>query len=94
MGLPTFSDGEFCTLGKELIESGAYMEAGLAALLMAESEKIEEFIKKGANKNELKELNTLIKEIVESISIIEKSILEKIELGKKLCKKETQPVDC
>ena len=85
MGAPVLETCDLCKLGKKLIESGALMEAAFAAILQAESEKIETLIKEKASKEELKHANDTLKEIVIEIKETEKIILRKIDNGKELC---------
>lgn len=85
MGAPVLETCDLCKLEKKLIESGALMEAAFAAILQAESEKIEALIKEKASKEELKHANEILKEIIIEIKETEKIILRKIDNGKELC---------
>lgn len=81
MGSPKLNTQDCKRLGKKLIESGALMEAGVAAILQAESEKIETLIEKDATICDLKQANEDLKEIIDDITSLEGRILKKIKWG-------------
>ncbi|MEG0371760.1 MAG: hypothetical protein RR645_05650 [Clostridium sp.] len=100
MGSPILDCTSICKLGKKVILSGALMEAGVAAFIQAESEKIEALTEKykasnpiiPPTKEDIIKANEEATKAFEAIKGIEEKIVEKITIGRELY--ETSPDTC
>lgn len=80
MGLPSLSVPN--CLGQNVIQSAALFEAGVAAIINTEAEKIQYLLAKNVPTTVLINTNAQVKDIVCCLKDLERTIVEKIEIGK------------
>lgn len=82
MGLPSLSVPN--CLGQNVIQSAALFEAGVAAILNTEAEKLQYLLAKCVPTTVLITTNAQIKDIICCLKELEGSIITKIEIGKNM----------
>ncbi len=80
MGLPSLSVPN--CLGQNVVQSAALFEAGVAAIINTEAEKLQYLLAKCVPTTVLINTNNQVKDIVCCLKDLENAIVTKIEIGK------------